>query len=115
MSNESAVLDDVMEIESPQAQTAPAILSGLTESRNADLPQWFRTRQQEAWARFTSMPTPTRKDQPWRFSNVNALDLSPFILATQVEEADRAEILERSRVLDEVAGRLIFADEHLLR
>ncbi|MFL6530514.1 MAG: Fe-S cluster assembly protein SufD [Chthoniobacterales bacterium] len=115
MSNETAVLDEVMEIESPQEQTAAAILSGLPEGRNADLPQWFRTRQQEAWTRFTSLPMPTRTDQPWRFSNVNALDLTPYVLANEVDEGERAAILDRSRVLEDVAGRLIFADEHLLR
>jgi Fe-S cluster assembly protein SufD len=105
-----------MEIESPQPETAAAaILTGLPETQNADLPPWFRDRQEEAWRRFTSSPMPTRKDQPWRFSNVNALDLSSFVFANPIGDVDRADILDRSAVLDEVAARLIFADEHLLR
>src|SRR4051812_29918416 len=115
MSNETAVLDRVTEIESLPEQTAPAILSGSPAERNADLPQWFRTRQQEAWTRFTSLPMPTRNDQPWRFSNVNALDLAPFAFSETVASEDQREILERSASLDEVATRLIFADDHLLR
>ncbi|MFN2508896.1 MAG: SufD family Fe-S cluster assembly protein, partial [Chthoniobacterales bacterium] len=115
MGNETAVLDDVMEIESPQAHSAHAILSGIPEGRNADLPEWFRARQEEAWTRFTSLPMPNRKDQAWRFSNVNALDLASFVLAESPDEEERADILERSRSLDDVAGRLIYADGHLLR
>lgn len=115
MRNDTAVLDDVTEIESPQDQTAAAITLGLPDGRNAALPQWFRERQREAWTRFTSTPMPTRNDQPWRFSNVNALDLAPFIFGQSLDEAERADILDRSRVLDDVSARLIFADEHLLR
>ena len=115
MSHETAVLDRVTEIELPQAQTAPAIVSGSPEGRNADMPEWFRARQQEAWTRFTSLPMPTRNDQAWRFSNVNALDLAPFVFNESVADEDRREILERSLSLEEVATRLIFADDHLLR
>ena len=52
------------------------ILSGPVESR--DFPDWFREQQREAWKEFQSLPSPTRKDQLWRFSNVDLLDLSPF-------------------------------------
>lgn len=109
------VLDQVMEAPAPQETTAAGILSGPSEGRNADLPEWFRARQAEAWTRFASMPMPTRKDQPWRFSNVNALELSPFVVSDTVEDHDRSEILERSVSLDKVAGRLIYADDHLVR
>ena len=115
MSHETAVLDDVMEIEAPREQSAPAILSGLPEGRNADLPQWFRARQAEAWTRFTSLPMPTRNDQAWRFSNVKALDLAPFVVNDSVSDEDRRQILERSVSLEEVAARLIYADDNLLR
>jgi Fe-S cluster assembly protein SufD len=115
MSHETAVLDPVTEIESPQEQTAHAILAGIPEGRGADLPGWFRERQQEAWTRFTSLPTPTRKEQAWRFSNVAALDLAPFSSGESVRHAERLAILDRSTGLEKVAGRLIFADDHLLR
>src|SRR5256885_2608930 len=55
---------------------ATRILSGPGESR--EFPDWFRDQQRAAWKLFESLPTPTRKDQPWRFTNVNLLDLSPF-------------------------------------
>ena len=116
MSNQTAVLDEVIESVPQQESTAAhAILSGIPEGRSADLPEWFRERQQEAWARFTSLPMPTRKEQAWRFSNVSALDLAPFSLGEPIRQAQRSEILERSTGLEKVAGRLIFADDHLLR
>lgn len=114
MSNDTAVLDEVMEIESPQ-ETSRAILSGIPEGGGADLPRWFRERQQEAWRTFEALPMPARKDQAWRFSNVAALDLAPYRFADTPRQSERADILERSVGLDEVTARLIFGDDHLLR
>lgn len=115
MNNGIAVLEPVREIETVRVQSAPALLSGMPEGFGSDFPAWFRSRQEEAWQQFGSLPMPGRKDQAWRFSNVNALDLDPFVIAFLPNDTEREEILERSRVLDEVAGRLIFADDHLLR
>ena len=106
MSNETAVLDDVMEIESPQEPSLPAILSGLPEDSGHELPGWFRSRQREAWTRFTSLPNPNREDQAWRFSNVNALDLTPFVVASAPNEQEHADILDRSRFLEHVDHRV---------
>ena len=104
-----------MEVQTPQENTAASVLAGIPDGRNADLPDWFRARQQEAWTRFASLPMPTRKDQPWRFSNVSALDLAPYVVSEPINDEERTEILERSTSLDQVAGRLIYADDHLLR
>ncbi|HSP44800.1 MAG TPA: Fe-S cluster assembly protein SufD [Chthoniobacterales bacterium] len=114
MTNQTAVLDETMEeLESPH--TPRAILSGTLEGRSAELPEWFRDQQQAAWTKFEALPYPNRKDQPWRFSNVNALDLSRYNLASPLTQPERQEILELSTGLDNVAGRLIFADDQLLR
>jgi Fe-S cluster assembly protein SufD len=114
MTNQTAVLDETMEdIDSPQSSRA--ILSGFSEARSAELPAWFRDQQIAAWAKFEALPYPNRKDQPWRFSNVNALDLSSYHLGAPLTQAERSEILERSTGLEQVAGRLIFADDQLLR
>jgi Fe-S cluster assembly protein SufD len=114
MTNQTAVLDETMEdIDSPPSPRA--ILSAPFEARSADLPQWFRDQQNAAWAKFEALPSPNRKDQPWRFSSVNALDLSRYQFGTPLSQAERDEVLERSTGLAEVAGRLIFADDQLLR
>lgn len=115
MSNETAVLDEVMEVEAPQADSAAAILSGPIASRTDDLPAWFRDEQRAGWNEFLAMPMPSRRAQPWRFSNVDALDLSGYDHPAPLAETERAEIVERSRGLEETAGRLVFADDQLLR
>ena len=91
---------------------AGSILSGPVESR--DFPDWFREQQREAWKQFESLPAPTRKDQLWRFSNVDLLDLKPFKFGGTLSDKDRDAILEQSRGLDEVAARLIFAGDQLI-
>src|SRR3954468_17041365 len=100
--------DDTVTIEAK----ARRILSGPTESR--DLPDWFRDQQREAWNEFESLPMPTRKEQLWRFSNVDLLDLSPYRLSEPLSDDDRANILKYSTGLTEFAGRLIFANDQLV-
>jgi Fe-S cluster assembly protein SufD len=89
-----------------------SILSGPKESR--EFPEWFREQQREAWKQFESLPSPTRKDQLWRFSSVDLLDLKPFKFGGTLSNKDRNAILEQSQGLDEVAARLIFAGDQLL-
>lgn len=88
------------------------ILSGPRDSH--DLPDWFREQQRAAWEEFQSIPAPTRKDQFWRFSNVDLLDLSPFKIPGELSEDDRKNVLKYSRGLDQVAGRMVFANDQLI-
>ncbi len=88
------------------------LLAGPAESR--DLPDWFRDQQQAAWKQFESLPAPTRKDQLWRFSNVDLLDLSSFNSGNALSTENRAAILDQSRALDKVAARLVFAGDQLI-
>src|SRR5512133_2534374 len=99
------------EIATIENQAAP-ILSGPGETR--EFPDWFRDQQRAAWTQFESLPQPTRKDQAWRFANVGLLDLSPFRYGGTLTEAERGTILEQSRGLEEVAGRMIFAGDELI-
>jgi Fe-S cluster assembly protein SufD len=95
-----------------EVEKSESILSGPAESR--EFPDWFRDQQLAAWQQFESLPKPTRKDQAWRFANVGLLDLTPFNYGGTLGEEDRAAILEQSRGLDEVAGRMIFAGDQLI-
>jgi Fe-S cluster assembly protein SufD len=90
----------------------PGILSGPIESR--DLPDWFREQQAEAWRKFESIPRPSRKDQAWRFSNVDLLDLAPYRISGPLSEDDRKNVLKYSSGLDQFAGRMIFANDQLV-
>src|SRR5437870_962481 len=92
-------------------KSAP-ILSGPSELR--EFPDWFRDQQSAAWQQFEALPQPTRKDQPWRFSNVALLDLAPFKISASLSEDDRRNVLKYSRGLDHYAARLIFANDQLI-
>jgi Fe-S cluster assembly protein SufD len=87
-------------------------LSGPSDSR--DLPDWFREQQRTAWQKFESVPRPTRKDQPWRFSNVDLLDLTTYEVPGPLSEDDRNNILKYSVGLEQFAGRMIFANDQLV-
>jgi Fe-S cluster assembly protein SufD len=95
-----------------EREQAESILSGPAELH--EFPEWFRDQQRTAWQQFEALPTPTRKDQAWRFANVNLLDLTPFKYGGVLAEEERVAILEQSRGLDQVAGRMIFAGDQLI-
>ncbi|MDP0500439.1 MAG: Fe-S cluster assembly protein SufD [Verrucomicrobiota bacterium JB022] len=75
--------------------------------------EWFVERQQEAWQRYLTLPWPTRVQEKWRFANLKAVqDIERFAPAPfAVPEAD--ELVARSNVLSETAGRLIFVDDNI--
>src|SRR5713101_7416560 len=95
-----------------EVSQARSILSGPAALR--DFPDCFREQQREAWKQFESLPSPTRKDQLWRCSNVDLLDLSPFKFSGAQSDDVRDAILEQSCGLNEVAARLIFAGDQLI-
>ncbi len=109
MSNPSALLEEISAIP-PKTR---AVLEGA-QSRNSDFPGWFREQQNVAWREFEGLPTPTAKDQAWRFSNVQALDLAPYFLPNELSDANAHALLERSTDLREISGRLVFADDQFL-
>src|SRR5438132_591701 len=111
MSDATVVLHEIDP--SLPAEAERPVLSAPADS--PELPAWFREQKSSAWKQFETLPMPTRKDQPWRFSNVTLLDLSAFNHARPLSDNDRARILDLSRGLDQVAGRLIFGNDHLLR
>jgi Fe-S cluster assembly protein SufD len=100
-----------MSLVTHQQEAAP-ILSGPSDL--SEFPDWFRDQQRAAWKQFESLPKPTRKDQAWRFANVNLLDLTPFKFGGTLSDEERTAILEQSRGLDDVAGRMIFAGDELI-
>src|SRR4051794_21515723 len=77
-------------------------------------PSWFQEQQRAAWETFESIPAPKRKDQAWRLTSVDLLDLSPYALGPSLSDDDRANVLKYSRGLDQCAGRLIFARDQLV-
>ena len=75
---------------------------------------WFNELQADAWKTFQSLPMPQRTDEPWRFANLKALDLSQVAAPVKLSEAQEAELVERSIGLSQNAGRMVFANDQLL-
>ncbi len=99
----------------PDASTSPSV-GGITTTppgySPANWPEWFCRDQQKAWESFLSIPQPKRNDEPWRFANLKAIDLSDFVEAGAVQ--DEQELISRSIGLAEIAGKLVFANEKLI-
>jgi Fe-S cluster assembly protein SufD len=109
MSNGTAVLEEVT-----RSSAVNSTIIAAPQKAAHDLPVWFRQQQEQGWREFSALPNPTRKDQAWRFSNVDALDLSPYRFGKTLSDDEHAEILEQSAVLNGKSGRLIFANDQLL-
>lgn len=86
----------------------------LDQLRATGVPEWLVESKQEAWKQFHELPMPHRKDERWRFSTVDRNLLNGFNLGAGIPEASSALLTERSRVLKDYAGRLIFADGELI-
>lgn len=108
MANGTAVLEPVT---AEPSETTPLLSSFAAR---ADLPSWFVEQQRAAWEEFQKLPAPNRKDQAWRFSNVDALNLADFKVSAPLSEDDHRNVSKHSRGLDEVAGRMIFANDQLV-
>ena len=77
----------------------------------AAYPAWFATRQQQAWERYQETPTPTRRDEPWRFGNLKQLDFDGFAPA---EPKDADALVARSEGLEKTAAKFVFVNDTMV-
>jgi Fe-S cluster assembly protein SufD len=75
-------------------------------------PAWFQAEQSAALAEYEKLPVPVRKDEPWRFANLKALDLSAFVDAAPV--ASEGRLINASTGLAETAAKLVLGNNSLL-
>jgi Fe-S cluster assembly protein SufD len=89
-------------------------MSALTESSpvQGNWPDWFHNDRKTAWDLFRTLPSPARTDEPWRFANLKATDLSPFHEAGSVRDA--ASLVSRSTGWEGLSGKLVFGNDALL-
>ena len=88
--------------------------STLTESTSetSAWPVWFQQQQTAALSDYESTPQPTRRDEPWRFSNISALDLSSYQPAEAVTSEGR--LINGSQGVKEFSAKLVFGNNVLL-
>lgn len=89
-------------------------LTDTFQQEASNWPEWFRKDQREAWELFQSLPQPKRNDEPWRFANLKAIDLSDFHPASTV--ADAPSLIARSSALkgEDLAAKLVFVNDQLI-
>jgi Fe-S cluster assembly protein SufD len=112
MSNATATFEEVTEPKTRKIEQSRSILS--LPDRRHDVLEWFQDQREQAWTEFSRLPKPNRKDQAWRFSNVDALDLTSYRFGPEPGARERMEILDRSIAIAEGTSRLVFADDHLI-
>lgn len=75
-------------------------------------PAWFRDQQATALADYEATPAPTRRDEPWRFANIAALDLSAFQPSRPVTSEGR--LINASQGVQEFSAKIVFGNNVLL-
>jgi len=96
----------------------PAPISSATvfAERHASLdlrPDWFRELQQQNWDKYLALPLPNRRNENWRFANLERIAAHGDYVPTPFEGVDAPEVAARSNRLKNISGRLIFVDDNL--
>lgn len=75
---------------------------------------WFQQKQATAWKDWLETPMPQRSDERWRFASLNQVREIGRFRPTAFEVPEQPELVERSRCLEKVAGRIVMLDDNLL-
>lgn len=75
-------------------------------------PEWFLAEQAAALTESEATPTPTRKDEAWRFASLAPLDLSRFGKAGNISNEGR--LITASVGLERFAAKMVFGNNSLL-
>ncbi|MFQ3226078.1 MAG: Fe-S cluster assembly protein SufD [Lentimonas sp.] len=74
-------------------------------------PTWLTTLRNEGQAQFDILPAPTARDERWRFASVGKLSIDGFAPAPAPSADKLAAFIERSNLVSDRAGQLVFADD----
>ncbi len=113
MSHAIAAPDEIARVNADDS--ALILTSGPASRSNHAFADWYRQMQFEGWEEFETSPEPSRSDEPWRFASIKHLDLAEWRPSQPVSDAGQAALIERSRQLDQTAGRIVFANDQLLQ
>lgn len=80
-------------------------------STPASEPAWLSTRREEGKAQFDILPAPSARDERWRFASVGKLSIDGYAPAAQPAADKLADLIERSDLVSERSGRLIYVDD----
>ena len=77
----------------------------------ANEPEWLSLRRTEGRKNFDSLPEPSPKDDRWRFASTGRLKTDGYASAPAPAAEVLAQLIERSNLVGDAAGRLVFADD----
>lgn len=86
-------------------------LENPTATTSAQEPAWLAKRRAEGQTQFNTLPAPTVRDERWRFARVNTLSTDDYAPATAPSAETLAQLVERSNLVSQRAGSLVFADD----
>ena len=74
---------------------------------------WFREAQQTAWSRYLELPSPSPKDEKWRFASLQRLSQLGNYTPAPADAVEADDLVEKSHRFGEVSGRIVFVDDNL--
>lgn len=94
-------------------ETAVARFLGLAASSPSGAPEWFLQLRQEAAKSFGRLGFPSRKEEAWRYTNIDPILTTEFALAPPAMDEAALERLAESRFIKLGGPRLVFVNGHL--
>ncbi|HAQ57893.1 MAG TPA: Fe-S cluster assembly protein SufD [Opitutae bacterium] len=85
------------------------VLEQATNTTNQ--PAWLSARRDGGKAQFEMLPAPTARDERWRFASVGKLSIDGFAPAANPTADTLTGLVERSNLVSDRAGQLVFADD----
>ncbi len=89
-------------------------LFAISPSRSTHTPDWFTSRSAGAWADFQALPLPGLKDEHWRYSNAQKIELADHAPATAPTTEQSQAALAATEGLKERAARFVFVNDTLV-
>ncbi len=83
-------------------------------STRTDFPQWYLDRQQEAWNRYQLTPTPSRKEETWRFSDLKKVRFAGLQASQPHDDEEAVLTRAQNRAIEGTGARFIFANNELI-
>jgi len=94
-------------------ETAPYLDAFRNHEGNAGEPDWLLDRRAAALKQFAALGFPTRRQEPWRFTNLAPLERSVFPPAPPPEPAKHRLLLE-PYLVGGAAHRIVLIDGHVV-
>ncbi len=95
-------------------ETAAArFLELATSSEPSNAPDWFLRLRREAATSFGRLGFPSKKDEAWRYTNIESILTTEFALAPRATDSGVLERLAGSKFIKLGGPRLVFVNGHL--